>query len=136
MISAGISKETRKRVYRRDGYRCALCDSPKYIQIHHVVKRSLGGTDSEQNLITLCADCHALAHDMVLRDYQAPYGMRLTAQGNQEDCGKPCGRSGSRTRETWYVLTERWKKQWNSPHFWPVMWTKFQPRNEKPCVSP
>lgn len=62
MISANISKATRKAVYRRDGWRCALCDSPKYIQIHHVVKRSLGGSNDPMNLITLCSDCHALAH--------------------------------------------------------------------------
>lgn len=70
MISAGIDKQTRKRVYRRDGYRCALCDSTRYIQIHHVVPRGKGGpVNNEQNLITLCADCHALAHGTNLRDY-------------------------------------------------------------------
>jgi 5-methylcytosine-specific restriction endonuclease McrA len=62
MISANISKETRKAVYRRDGWRCALCDSTKTIQIHHYIPRSRGGTNSPQNLITLCSDCHALAH--------------------------------------------------------------------------
>ncbi len=67
-ISANISNSTRKAVYRRDGYRCALCDSTKYLQIHHAVKRSLGGSNRPENLITLCADCHALAHGMNLRD--------------------------------------------------------------------
>ncbi len=68
MLSANISKKTRWAVYRRDGYRCALCDSTKYLQIHHCVKRSQGGTDSPHNLICLCADCHALAHGMNIRD--------------------------------------------------------------------
>lgn len=40
MLSAKVSNQTRKAVYARDGYRCALCDSTKYIQIHHLVKRS------------------------------------------------------------------------------------------------
>lgn len=70
MISAGISKGTRKYVYAREGYRCALCDSTKYIQVHHCVKRSEGGTDSVENLICLCADCHAMAHGMNLNDWQ------------------------------------------------------------------
>ncbi len=35
MVSANISKEGRKAIYKRDGYRCALCDSTKYLQIHH-----------------------------------------------------------------------------------------------------
>ena len=62
MINAHIDNKTRKTVYARDGYRCALCDSTQYIQIHHVVPRSQGGTNSPQNLITLCHACHGLCH--------------------------------------------------------------------------
>lgn len=67
MLSANINTTERKKVYRRDGFRCALCDSTKYIQLHHIIKRSQGGGNSPQNLITLCSDCHALAHGMNLR---------------------------------------------------------------------
>jgi hypothetical protein len=67
MLSAKISNKVRKEVYRRDGWRCALCDSTSGIQIHHVVKRSQGGKNTPDNLITLCSDCHALAHGMNLR---------------------------------------------------------------------
>lgn len=70
MISANISKQTRKGIYRREGYRCALCDSTKYLQVHHVVLRSQGGTDGAQNLICLCADCHAMAHGINLNGWQ------------------------------------------------------------------
>lgn len=70
-ISANISKETRKRVYKRDGYRCALCDSTRYIQIHHVVPRGKGGPHTMHNLICLCSDCHALAHGTDLRGFGA-----------------------------------------------------------------
>ena len=68
MISAKIDKDTRKAVYQRDGWRCAMCDSPKYIQIHHVIPRSRGGNNTMHNLITLCSDCHALAHGQDLRE--------------------------------------------------------------------
>ncbi len=71
MISAEISKQTRKEVYRRDGYRCALCDSTRYLQIHHCVPRGEGGTNNIQNLICLCADCHGLAHGIDLRGFGA-----------------------------------------------------------------
>jgi len=71
MISANISNATRKKVYRRDGFRCALCDSTRYLQIHHVVPRGEGGSNEPHNLITLCADCHALAHGVDLRGYGA-----------------------------------------------------------------
>ena len=70
MLSANLTKETRKSIYRRDGYRCALCDSTRFLQIHHVVPRGQGGTDSPHNLICLCSDCHALAHGTNLRDWQ------------------------------------------------------------------
>ena len=68
MISANLTKKERRAIYRRDGYRCALCDSTRYLQIHHHVPRGQGGTDSPHNLITLCSDCHALAHGTNLRD--------------------------------------------------------------------
>ena len=71
MISAGISKQLRRAVYKRDGWRCALCDSTQYIQVHHCVPRGEGGTDSIQNLITLCMDCHGLAHGIDLRGWGA-----------------------------------------------------------------
>ena len=87
MISANISKSTRKAVYRWDGWRCALCDSTKYIQIHHIVKRSEGGGNHPHNLITLCADCHALAHGLDLRgladvekDRRNPFDMEKLTQ--------------------------------------------------------
>lgn len=63
MISADIPRETRKAVYERDGYRCALCDSSRYLQIHHVIPRGKGGDKySPQNMITLCNVCHMQAH--------------------------------------------------------------------------
>ena len=73
MISSSIDRKTRKAVYRRDHYRCALCDSPKYIQVHHAIPRSDGGSrDSEHNLITLCQHCHMLAHGQLpTNDYWA-----------------------------------------------------------------
>ena len=67
MISAGITKQTRRLIYRRDGYRCALCDYDRHLQIHHCVPRGQGGTDHVQNLICLCMECHAFAHGTDLR---------------------------------------------------------------------
>ena len=52
MISANIPNSVRKAIYKRDGYRCALCDSNRGLQIHHVMKRSQGGSNSPHNLIT------------------------------------------------------------------------------------
>ena len=62
-MTANIPNTTRKAVYRRDHFRCALCDSTDGIQIHHYVHRGCGGNDTLHNLITLCWRCHATAHD-------------------------------------------------------------------------
>lgn len=59
---ASIPNATRRAVYERDGYRCALCDDVRGLQIHHVMPRSAGGSDDAMNLITLCWRCHAEAH--------------------------------------------------------------------------
>lgn len=65
MLGAGITKELRKHIYKREGYACALCDSTRGLQIHHVVPRGRGGSDEAWNLIALCSCCHALAHGQV-----------------------------------------------------------------------
>jgi len=32
------------------------------LEVHHRQRRSQSGDDSEQNLVTLCAKCHAKVH--------------------------------------------------------------------------
>ena len=71
MLSAKLTNQERKAIYRREGYRCALCDSTRYLQIHHVISRGSGGTNHPHNLICLCSDCHALAHGINLNDWPA-----------------------------------------------------------------
>lgn len=62
MISANISNATRKAVYKREGYTCAICSDNRGLQVHHAILRSQGGSNSLHNLITLCWKCHAIAH--------------------------------------------------------------------------
>ena len=70
-MNANIDNKTRKAVYRRDGFRCALCDSTDGLQIHHVKPRGKGGCDHPMNLITLCWRCHAAAHGSIMSDAYA-----------------------------------------------------------------
>ena len=65
-----LTNTTRKAVYKRDGYQCAICGSTRTLQIHHYIPRGKGGTDSMHNLITLCDCCHAMAHDINLLGYE------------------------------------------------------------------
>jgi len=52
----------RQQILRRDGWRCQLCGAMSNLEVHHQQFRSHSGHDSEENLITLCASCHAIAH--------------------------------------------------------------------------
>ena len=71
MMSAKISNEVRKAVYKRGHYRCVLCDSDQGLQIHHAVPRGKGGTSFRHNLVTLCWRCHAMAHGTRFPDWPA-----------------------------------------------------------------
>jgi 5-methylcytosine-specific restriction endonuclease McrA len=58
-----LSYETlRQQVLRRDGWRCQSCGTMSNLEAHHKQFRSHSGNDSEENLITLCAACHAQTH--------------------------------------------------------------------------
>jgi 5-methylcytosine-specific restriction endonuclease McrA len=52
----------RQQILRRDGWRCQSCGTMSNLEVHHMEFRSHSGADSEENLITLCAACHAGVH--------------------------------------------------------------------------
>ena len=79
MLSAKIPTATRRAVYAREGYACALCERTGSIHIHHAVARSRGGTNSLANLIALCPLCHAIAHGEAQLENQFPFNQE-TAQ--------------------------------------------------------
>ena len=56
---------TKAKVLNRDNYTCQFCKGKKKsnrLEIHHVIFRSNGGSDEENNLITLCDTCHTNLH--------------------------------------------------------------------------
>jgi 5-methylcytosine-specific restriction endonuclease McrA len=55
-------KKLRTDVLRRDGWRCQLCGSMTNLEVHHQQFRSHSGDDNEDNLITLCTNCHSAIH--------------------------------------------------------------------------
>ncbi len=52
----------RQQILRRDSWRCQSCGTMSNLEVHHREFRSHSGADSEENLITLCTGCHAIAH--------------------------------------------------------------------------
>ena len=54
----------REAVLHRDNYTCQCCGKKNIrLEVHHIIYRSNGGTDDENNLITLCENCHSKVHD-------------------------------------------------------------------------
>jgi 5-methylcytosine-specific restriction endonuclease McrA len=54
----------RQQILRRDGWRCQSCGTMTNLEVHHREFRSHSGADAEENLITLCTACHAIAHHL------------------------------------------------------------------------
>ncbi len=73
-VRAWLQRDPRARrpdpVIERDGYRCAIpgCTSRRSLHDHHVIFRSRGGNDEEENRLTLCAFHHQrCVHGQLMR---------------------------------------------------------------------
>jgi len=66
-LDATSYRELHRQVLERDGWRCQNCGS-MHLQVHHLKFRSQAGGDVEQNLITLCPECHARMHRKTRRN--------------------------------------------------------------------
>lgn len=42
--------------------RCGYSEYPEILVLHHIIERSNGGTDEDNNLEILCPNCHTLHH--------------------------------------------------------------------------
>ena len=60
--AVGIPPEVKKRVAERDSFDgwpcCILCGSPEGQPNAHIIPRSDNGMGIEENIVTLCWDCH------------------------------------------------------------------------------
>ena len=55
-------------VLSRDNYTCQICGAQHtQLQVHHIRFRSQGGSNSMENLTTLCKDCHEKIHKKELK---------------------------------------------------------------------
>ncbi len=63
--SASIPPARRREVFARDGHRCRVqgCRSTRFLEIHHIRPRAMGGGNEAENLVTLCSRCHQLLHE-------------------------------------------------------------------------
>ena len=86
-------REVTKQVHARDGRRCRVCgrrcdpnavDLLARAHLHHIAYRSAGGQDTTDNLVTLCAFCHAEEHAHTLKvDGNADTGIEVWRLGDE-----------------------------------------------------
>jgi len=72
-----ISQTVKNKVWERDQHRCIICGSSYAFPNSHYIKRSHGGLGIEQNVVTMCLECHhqydngksAIHYQAIVRDY-------------------------------------------------------------------
>ncbi len=53
-----IPPKVKAKVWERDGGCCVYCGSPNAAPCAHYIARSHGGLGIEENILTLCDNCH------------------------------------------------------------------------------
>lgn len=64
---ARLPRHYRYQILERDDFLCRFCgkggkDSDIILEVHHIVWRRHGGSDTPENLMTICRRCHMVLH--------------------------------------------------------------------------
>lgn len=54
-----FNEATKREAKERSAFRCCICHKP-FVEVHHIVPQSAGGSDFLENAAPLCAYCHDL----------------------------------------------------------------------------
>ena len=78
-VDVAARRPSSQRIHIRDGWRCMApgCTSRRNLETHHVVYRSQGGGDGQENLVCLCRFHHQMGEHGVLARVRgvAPLGL-------------------------------------------------------------
>jgi len=83
------TKAQRRKILRRDGYRCCVpgCPNSLWLDIHHLIYYSVGGLTIGENLATLCTKCHKNVHEgHLIITGSAPHGLRFLNRFGKDIC--------------------------------------------------
>lgn len=62
---------TRKKVFERDGYKCAYCGKRGgHLECDHIIPISRGGSNDLENLTTACRPCNRAKSDMTVEEWR------------------------------------------------------------------
>ncbi len=66
--ATNIPKKVKLAVFERDHHRCIICGATYSAMPNaHVISRAQGGLGVEENIVTLCFDCHYIMDQTVGR---------------------------------------------------------------------
>lgn len=95
----------RREVLKRDEYTCQDCGAVvgthsnphvKNAEVHHKTPRAEDGADTPENLITLCADCHAERNPPIDgRDGRGQFASKYTDEDFLDAVGASGGAAGT-----------------------------------------
>jgi 5-methylcytosine-specific restriction endonuclease McrA len=61
-----VPPEVKEQLRAAANYQCVLCSEPQTqwlkLEIHHLIPRSLGGSNDVDNLMPICPNCHSKIH--------------------------------------------------------------------------
>lgn len=85
-----IPQAVKREVWRRDRGRCILCGSGEAMPSAHFISRAEGGLGVEENIVTLCRDCHdeydKTTHRQAIREEIRQYLIsKYGAEWNEKD---------------------------------------------------
>lgn len=71
-----VPLETKKEVKKRQKYHCACCgEKHEYfiLEVHHIKRRRMGGSNALSNLVAVCANCHRRIHHYDKHGMKTPF---------------------------------------------------------------
>lgn len=100
--------ETREKRIEIDNHRCYVCGKKSNLNVHHIQYRNLGHEDINNDLVTLCKQCHLMLHKI-------RYGTKKE-HDTLIEARKECKGSGKEKKA--YMLFKKRMKEQFIEQFW------------------
>lgn len=67
--SFAFSRELKEQVRKEQNNICASCGKKvKKLTIHHIIPQAMGGSDTRNNAVGLCRDCHDYYDELAFKE--------------------------------------------------------------------
>ena len=90
---------------------CVLCGTKEKLHHHHIIPKAQGGTDDEDNFITLCYDHHAMIHQIAPTRFNNMQVLAAIGRKNAMAKGVKFGRKPS-YEHLYPQIIEKYCKEW------------------------